>query len=121
MYFFQLLEACARHWEYCSALALGEDVYYNAVYIAMSVRIRAFDFTLVGKHVHSGEEVLGSNASFPNFFPKVWAARWQILGNAPLKGHHTRYITLFSEGIYSVMTFCEVIRMSYAGLRDLLR
>ena len=25
--FFQLLEFCALHWEYCSALALGQDVY----------------------------------------------------------------------------------------------
>ena len=26
-YSFQLLEFCALHWEYCSALALGQDVY----------------------------------------------------------------------------------------------
>ena len=26
-YFFQLLEICVLHWEYCSALALGQDVY----------------------------------------------------------------------------------------------
>ena len=26
-YFFQLLEVCVLHWEYCSALALGQDVY----------------------------------------------------------------------------------------------
>ena len=25
--FFQLLEICVLHWEYCSALALGQDVY----------------------------------------------------------------------------------------------
>ena len=26
IYFFQLLEICVLHWEYCSALALGQDV-----------------------------------------------------------------------------------------------
>ena len=26
-YFFQLLEICVLHWEYCSALALGQDIY----------------------------------------------------------------------------------------------
>ena len=26
-YFFQLLGVCVLHWEYCSALALGQDVY----------------------------------------------------------------------------------------------
>ena len=68
-YFFQLLEVCVLHWEYCSALALGQDVYQNAVYTAIAVRIRAFDCTLVGKHMCSGEGVLGSNPP-PNFFQK---------------------------------------------------
>ena len=40
-YFFQLLNFRAFHWEYCSALALGQDVYENAVYTAIAVRIRA--------------------------------------------------------------------------------
>ena len=26
-YFFQLLEVCVLHWEYCFALALGQDAY----------------------------------------------------------------------------------------------
>ena len=26
-YFFQLLEICVLHWEYCSALALGQYLY----------------------------------------------------------------------------------------------
>ena len=26
-FFFQLLGICVLHWEYCSALALGQDVY----------------------------------------------------------------------------------------------
>ena len=26
-YFFQLLEFCALYWEYCSALAIGQDIY----------------------------------------------------------------------------------------------
>ena len=86
----------------------------------MAVRIRAFDCTLVGKHVHSEMGVLGSNPTSPQFLPKVCAARWRLLRNAPSKGRHTRYITLFFEGTYSVICFYEVIRMSYAGLRDVL-
>ena len=31
---------------------------------------------------------------------------------APEKGHHTPYITLFVEGTYSVISFCEVMRTS---------
>ena len=67
-YFFQLLEICVLHWEYCSALALGQDVYQNAVYAAIAVRIRAFNCTLVGKHMCSREGVLGSNPTTPKFF-----------------------------------------------------
>ena len=87
----------------------------------MTVRIRAFDCTLVGKHVHSGEGVPGSNPTTPKILPEVCAARWRLLRNAPSKGHHTRYITLFFEGTYSVISFYEVMRMSYAGLRDFRR
>ena len=86
----------------------------------MTVRIRAFDCTLVGNHVHSGEEVLGSNPTSTKFLPNVCAARWGLLRDAPSKGHHTRYITLFFEGTYSVISFYEVMRMSYAGWRDFL-
>ena len=68
--FFQLLEIRVLRWEYCSALALGQDVYQSAVYTAVAVRIRAFDCTLVGNHMSSGEGVLGSNPTSPNFFKK---------------------------------------------------
>ena len=68
----------------------------------MAVRIRAFDCTLVGKHVCSREGVLGS---------KVFVARWRLLRNAPSKGHHSRYITLFFQGTYSVIGFYEVMRV----------
>ena len=84
--FFQLLEICALHWEYCSALALAQDVYQNAVYTAITVRIRAFDCTLVGEHVCSREGVLGSNPTTPKFGPKAFAARWRILRNDPIEG-----------------------------------
>ena len=36
----------------------------------MTIRIRAFDCTLMGKHIHSGEGVLGSNPTSPKFFTK---------------------------------------------------
>ena len=115
-YFFQLLEFCVLHWEYCSALAFGQEVYSNAVYTAIAVRIRAFDSTLVGKHVCSREGVLGSN-----FLSRAFAAHWRLWRNAPSKGHHSRYITLFFKGTYRVVSFYEMMRVSLAGLMHFLR
>ena len=77
----------------------------------MAVCIRAFDCTLVGKHMCSREGVLGSNPTTPKFLPKVFVACWQLLRNAPSKGHHSRYITPFFEGTYSVIGFYELMRM----------
>ena len=102
-YFFQLLGVFVLHWEYCSALTLGQDVYQNAVYTAIAVRIRAFDCTLVGRHMCSREGVLGSNPTIAKLFPKVFVARRRLLTNAASKGHHSRYITLFFKGTYSVV------------------
>ena len=87
----------------------------------MAVRIRALDCTLMGKHVHSREGVLGSNPTSAKLLPNVCAARSRLLMNAPSKGHHTRYITLFREATYCVISFYEVMKMSYAGLRDFPR
>ena len=87
----------------------------------MAVRIRAFDCTLVGKHVCSREGVLGSNPTTPKFLPNVFVARWRLLRNAPSKGHHSRYITLFFKGIYSVISFYELMRMFLVGLMHFLR
>ena len=57
----------------------------------------------------------------PNFLPKVFVARWRLLRNAPSKGHHSRYITLFFKGTYSVMSFYELMRMFLVGLMHFLR
>ena len=51
----------------------------------MVVCIRAFDRTLVGNHVYSREEVLGSIPSTPKFLPKIFASRRRLLRNAPSK------------------------------------
>ena len=40
--------------------------------------------------------------------------------NAPSKGHHSRYITLFFEGTYSVIAFYELMRMFLVSLRHFL-
>ena len=77
----------------------------------MAVRIRAVDCTLVGKHMCSREGVLGSNPTSPQFLTKVFVAHWRLLRNAPSQGHHSRYITLFFEGTYSVIGFYELMRM----------
>ena len=87
----------------------------------MAVRIRAFDCTLVGKHMCSREGVLGSNPTTPKFLPNVFVTRWRLLRNAPSKGHHSRYITLFFEGTYSVIGFYELMRMFLVSLMHFLR
>ena len=87
----------------------------------MAVRIRAFDCTLVGKHMCSREGVLGSNPTTPEPFPKVFVASRRLLRNAPSKGHHSRYITLFFKGPYSVIGFYQVMRMFLVSLMHFLR
>ena len=81
----------------------------------MAVRIRAFDCTLVGKHMCSGEGVLGSNPATPKILPKVFVARWRLLRNAPSKEHHSGYITLFFKGTYSVIGFYELMRICFVS------
>ena len=54
---------------------------------------------------------MGSNPTTP----KGSAARWRLFGNAPSKGYHSRYITLFFQGTYSVIGFNALMRMSLAG------
>ena len=88
---------------------------------ASAVRIRAFDCTLVDKHMCSREGVLGSNPTTPKLFPKVSVARRRLLRNAPWNGHHSRYITLFFKGAYSVIGFYELMRMVLVSLMHFLR
>ena len=87
----------------------------------MAVRNRAFDCTLVGKHMCSREGVPGSNPTTPKFLPNVSVARWPLLRNAPSKGHHSRYITLFTEGTYSVIGFYELMRICFVRSMHFLR
>ena len=74
----------------------------------------------MGKHVCSREGVLGSNPTTPKFLLKVFAALWRPLRNAPLKGHHSRYITLFCKGTYSVIGFYDPMRVFLIGLMHFL-
>ena len=69
----------------------------------------------------SREGVLGSNPSTPKFLPNVFFARWRPLRNAPSKGHHSRYITLFFEGTYSVIGFYELMRILLVSSIHFLR
>ena len=75
----------------------------------------------MGKHMCSREGVLGSNPTTPRFLPKVFVACRRLLSNAPSKGHHSRYITLFFEGTYSVIGFYELMRMFLVSLMHFLR
>ena len=65
--------------------------------------------------------ILRSNPTTPKLFPKVFVARRRLLRNAPSKGHHSRYITLFFKGTYSVIGFFEVMRMFLVSLMHFLR
>ena len=87
----------------------------------IAVHIGAFDCTLLGKLVCSREGVLGSNPTTPKLLPNVFAARWRLLRSAPSKGHHSRYITLFSKGTYSVVSFYELMGVSMACLMHFRR
>ena len=64
---------------------------------------------------------MGSNPTTPKFLPKLFVARRRLLRNAPSKGHHSRYITLFFEGTYSVIGLYELMRMFLVSLMHFLR
>ena len=74
----------------------------------------------MGKHIGSREGVLGSIPTTPKLFPNVFVAGRRLLRNAPSKGHHSRYITLFFKGTYSVIGFYEVMRMFLVSLMHFL-
>ena len=74
----------------------------------------------MGKHVCSGEGVLGSNPTTPQFLPKVFVARWRLLSNAPPKEHHSQYITLFFKGTYSLGVFFALMGMFSVSLMHFL-
>ena len=63
----------------------------------------------------SREGLLGSHPTTPRFLPKAFAARWQLLRNAPSKGYHSGYITLFFKGTSG---FYALMKVSLAGLTD---
>ena len=63
---------------------------------------------------------MGSKPTTPKFLPNVFVARWQLSRNAPPKGHHTRYITLFLKGTHSVIGFYELMRMILVSLMHFL-
>ena len=62
----------------------------------MAVRIRAFDCTLVGKHMCSREGVLGSNPTTPKFFPKGFRRTPATFEECPIEGtSFTVHYTVF--------------------------
>ena len=64
---------------------------------------------------------MGSNPTTPNFLPKVFAARWRLLRNAPSTGYHSRYITVFFKGTFSVVSFYDLMGVSLTELMHFLR
>ena len=75
----------------------------------------------MGKHMCSREGVLGLNPTTPKLFQNVFVARRRLLRNAPSKGHHSWYITLFFEGTHSVIGFYELMRVFLVSLMHFLR
>ena len=62
----------------------------------MAVRIRAFDCTLVGKHVCSREGVLGSNPTTPKTFSKSFRRTPATFEECPIEGtSFTVHYTVF--------------------------
>ena len=65
---------------------------------------------------------MGSNPTAQElFFSKHLRSRQPPLRNAPSKGHHSRYITLFLKGTSSVNSFYELMRRFCEGLHHFLR
>ena len=62
-----------------------------------------------------------SNPTTPKLLTNVFVARWQLLRNALSKGHHSRYITLFFKGTYSVIGLSEPMGTFMVGSMQFLR
>ena len=71
--------------------------------------------------MYSREKVLGSNPTTLKILAKAFAAPRRVLTNAPSKGLHSRYITLFGTGTHSVVSFFELLAVSLAVLMHFLR
>ena len=52
----------------------------------MAIRIRAFDCTLMGKHMCSREGVLGSNHTTPKMFTKRFRRTLATFEKCPIEG-----------------------------------
>ena len=63
---------------------------------------------------------MGSISTPQTLFSKSLRSRQLLLRNAPSKGHHSRYITLFLKGTSSVNSFFELIRKFCDGLQHFL-
>ena len=48
------------------------------------------------------------------------SARWRLLSNAPPKGHHSHYITLFFKGTYSLGVFFALMGVFLVSLMHFL-
>ena len=65
---------------------------------AMTVRIRAFDHTLVGSNADSGEEVMGSNPTAPKLIFQMFTLMPATFEECPLKGTSFTVHHAFSKG-----------------------
>ena len=57
----------------------------------------------------------------PNVCQSAFSAGWRLLRISPSNGVPSRYITLFCKGIYSVVSYYEMVRVPFAVLKHFLR
>ena len=55
-----------------------------------------------------------------HFSSKVYAAHQRLLRDASSKKHQTGFITVFLKGTYTVLSLCQLMRMSYVGVKYFL-
>ena len=59
--------------------------------------------------------------NYPHNFSKRFRRTLATFEECPSREHHSRYITLFLKGNYSVVRFYELMRVSLAGLKHFLK
>ena len=118
--FFRLPEDCDLYSEYCSALAFGQDVHFNAVSTAMTDCIRGISHTLVVSYVCSREGVLRSNPTTP-YFGKCFPSFFGTFRECPSIGiSYTMLYPVILAPREQLKCSYELMRVSFAGMRYFL-
>ena len=102
-------------------LLCPQDVYEDANYTVMVLRIKVINDTLLVNHVSSSEEVLGSIPSAPKGFIKGFRSTMLTFEDChPIGASYTVHYAV-SQGTNSVICLFELMRVSIAGSKHFLR